>query len=205
MLTKGNLYIISAPSGTGKTTLVRELVKSMPGIVVSVSHTTRLIRPQEKEGVDYHFVSKDEFNNMLKQKAFLEHAEVYNNLYGTARLWVEEARLRGLDVILEIDWQGARQVRELLVEAQSIFILPPSREALYERLRKRLQDSDDIIKTRMAEATEQISHYMEFDYLICNDQFEEALADLKAIVRAHRLHGRRQRAQLSLLLDEIVA
>jgi len=205
MLNKGSLFIISAPSGGGKTTLVRSLVKALPGITVSVSYTTRLIRAQEQEGIDYHFVSHDEFKSMLKQGVFLEHAKVFGHFYGTSLIWVEEERLKGNDVILEIDWQGARQVRSQFVEAQSIFILPPSREILQERLQKRHPDNLKMVEERMQEAKDEISRYNEYDYLICNDQFEDALEDLKAIVRSHRLEWRAQAAEKALMIQKLLS
>lgn len=201
----GALYIVAAPSGAGKTSLVNALIKVLPDIVVSVSYTTRKMRPGEQEGVDYHFVSHDEFNKMLKQNVFLEYAEVFGNFYGTSRLWVQEARSKGLDVILEIDWQGAKQVRTQFVETQSIFILPLSREILEERLQRRHSDNAVIIAERMNEAKEQISHYNEFDYLIFNDKFEEALEDLKSIVRCQRLQWRRSTELRAVTIAELLS
>lgn len=205
MLNKGSLYIISAPSGAGKTTLVRALMEEVPNIVPSVSYTTRKMRPNEQEGVDYHFVTEEEFNNMIKKNVFLEHATVYGNKYGTSKLMVEAALLRGTDVLLEIDWQGAKQVRTQFVEAISIFILPPSRESLSERLKKRHLGNSEMIEERMKEAKEQLSRYTDYDYLICNDQFEAALEDLKSIVRCQRLYWRRQKVQQSVLLKELLS
>ncbi|HEV2523683.1 MAG TPA: guanylate kinase [Gammaproteobacteria bacterium] len=191
---KGSLFIVAAPSGAGKTTLVNALVKALSDVSISVSYTTRKMRPQEQDGVDYHFVSLDEFKTMLKQGDFLEHAKVYGHFYGTSRLWVEEALRQGQDVILEIDWQGSKQIRTQFVETKSIFILPPSLEILEARLQKRHSDNALIVKERMNEAKEQISHYKEFDYLVFNDKFEDALEDLKSIVRSQRLHWRRSAA-----------
>jgi len=205
MQNKGSLFILSAPSGAGKTSLVKELIKGISGVLGSVSYTTRAIRPQEKEGVDYHFVSHDEFNKMLQEGVFLEHAQVFGQYYGTSKVWVENTRLQGIDVILEIDWQGARQIRLQFEEAQSIFILPPSRQVLEERLHKRHQDNIHIISGRMHEARDQISHYSEYDYLICNDQFEEALEDLKSIIRCHRLNWRRQQVQQEALIKQLIS
>jgi len=165
----GSLFIVAAPSGAGKTTLVNALVKAIPDISLSVSYTTRKMRSQEQEGIDYHFVSHDEFKIKLEQGFFLEHAEVFGNFYGTSKRWVEESRHKGLDVILEIDWQGAKQVRTQFAEAQGIFILPLSREVLEERLQKRHSENTLMIQERMQEAKEQISHYNEFDYLVFND------------------------------------
>lgn len=188
---KGSLFIIAAPSGAGKTTLVNALVKALSDVSISVSYTTRKMRPQEQDGVDYHFADLDKFKTMLKQGDFLEHAKVYGHFYGTSRLWVFDALRQGLDVILEIDWQGAKQIRTQFVETKSIFILPPSLEILEARLQKRHADNARIVKERMNEAKEQISHYKEFDYLVFNDKFEDALEDLKSIVRSQRLHWRR--------------
>lgn len=202
---KGSLFIISAPSGAGKTTLVRSLIKVVPSVEVSVSYTTRNKREQEQEGVDYHFVTHNAFKEMLKKDAFLEHAQVFGNFYGTSRLWVEETRAKGVDVILEIDWQGARQVRAQFVEAQSIFILPPSREALSERLLKRHPDNDALIAERMGDAKDEISRYNEYDYLVCNDRFEEALEDIKSIIRSHRLQWRRSQNQQKRLIEKLLS
>ena len=187
----GSLFIVAAPSGAGKTTLVNVLVKALPDISISVSYTTRKMRPQEQDGVDYHFVSLDEFKTMLKQGDFLEHAKVFGHFYGTSRLWVAEALRQGQDVILEIDWQGAEQIRTQFFETKSIFILPPSLEILETRLQKRHSDNVMFVKERMNEAKEQISHYKEFDYLIFNDKFEDALEDLKSIIRSQRLRWHR--------------
>lgn len=205
MLNKGSLFIISAPSGAGKTSLISALVQEMPSISVSVSYTTRPKRAQETEGADYHFVSINEFHTMLTQGVFLEHAEVFGNWYGTSRVWVEEARNKGLDVILEIDWQGAKQVRAHCVETHSIFVLPLSREILRERLQKRHPGETDIIQERMEEAKDQILHYPEYDYLIFNDRFEEALTDLKSIIRAQRLYGRRQALLQAGILAHLIS
>ncbi len=198
------LYIFSAPSGAGKTSLVKALLAELDGIEVSVSHTTRAMRPGEEDGVDYHFISKDEFENMVEADAFLEHAQVFDNFYGTARSSIETRLAAGADVILEIDWQGARQVRAWKSDALSVFILPPSREALEERLRGRGQDSEDIIARRMRDAVSETSHYAEFDYLVINDQFELALQDLQAIVRAQRLHQPAQTARHAAMLAALL-
>jgi len=205
MSTKGSLFIVSAPSGAGKTSLVNALVKAIPNVCISISFTTRPMRREEQEGIDYYFVNKDEFEAKLKEGIFLEHAQVFGQFYGTSRVWVEDARAKGLDVILEIDWQGAKQVRAQFVEAQSIFILPPTREALLERLQKRHSDNLQIINDRMIEAKDQISRYAEYDYLICNDQFEEALEQLKAIVQCHRLYWRRQQAEKAELIKKLLS
>ena len=203
-MSKGTLYIISAPSGAGKTSLVRDLVSSMDDVVVSVSHTTRPRREGEQDGVDYHFVDKDAFLSMVEHSAFLEHARVFDNFYGTSQKHVEQQLLSGKNVILEIDWQGARQVRRLMDESQSIFILPPSRKALRERLQNRGQDAEDVIERRMQDAVNEMSHYAEFDYLIVNDDFDQALNELKCILKANRLRQMRQEQRLEKLLIELL-
>lgn len=182
----GTLFVVSAASGTGKTSLVRALLENTDHVSVSVSHTTRKPRPGELDGVHYHFVSVDDFMTRVGEGGFLEHAEVFGNFYGTARSTVENALKADRDVILEIDWQGAQQVRRQFPDAQTIFIVPPSREALRERLQNRGQDSDDVINHRLAGALEDISHFVEFDYLVINDDFDTALGDLLAVVRACR-------------------
>ena len=184
---KGKLYIIAAPSGAGKTSLVKAMVKSTPHIQVSVSHTTRESRPGEQDGVNYHFTTVDDFKRMLGEGVFLEHAEVFGNYYGTSKTWVREQLDKGEDVILEIDWQGAQQIRRLMPDAVSIFILPPSKEVLHERLVGRGQDPEDVIERRMAQAVSEMSHYNEFDYIVINDEFDLALRDLQTIIRSRRL------------------
>ena len=183
----GTLFIVSAPSGAGKTSLVKALLESMSGIVLSVSYTTRPRRPGERDGVDYHFVEPSRFRAMIEAGEFLEYAEVFGNYYGTARHTVDEALGRGEDVLLEIDWQGARQVRARAGDCVGIFILPPSRAALESRLRARGQDGEEVIARRMAEAVGEMSHYGEYDYLLVNDDFDQALAEFRAIVLARRL------------------
>lgn len=183
----GTLYIISAPSGAGKTSLVAALIKELKDVLVSVSHTTRQRRPNEQDGLDYFFVTEQEFKSMVGEGIFLEHAQVFGHFYGTSWQWVEEKLALGKDVILEIDWQGARVVREKYFDTLSIFILPPSEEELLNRLTKRHQDNLTIIEQRMKEAKQEISKYKEYDYLICNDKFEEALADLKTLFQSRRL------------------
>ena len=188
----GTLYIVSAPSGAGKTSLVKALIDVEPQIRVSVSHTTRAMRPGEVNGVNYHFVEREEFVKMIEHGDFLERAEVFGNLYGTSQSHLQQTLDEGHDLILEIDWQGAEQVRKLMPQARSIFILPPSQEALRQRLDNRGQDSDEIIDARMREAVSEMSHYVDYDYLIINDDFALALEDLKAIFRANRLQQKRQ-------------
>ncbi|HTN29809.1 MAG TPA: guanylate kinase [Pseudomonas sp.] len=200
----GTLYIVSAPSGAGKTSLVKALIDTMPQVRVSVSHTTRSIRPGEVNGVNYHFVDHDHFRAMLGENAFLEHAEVFGNFYGTSQQWVEQTLAEGYDLILEIDWQGAQQVRRLLPDARSIFILPPTQQALRQRLTNRGQDSDDVIERRMREAVSEMSHYVEYDYLVINDDFAHALEDLKAVFRANQLRQRRQQQRHVTLLEALL-
>ncbi len=204
-VTTGTLYIVSAPSGAGKTSLVKALIDSEAQIRVSVSHTTRAMRPGEVEGVNYHFVSREQFHAMLDNTEFLEHAEVFGNLYGTSQEWVKQTLAEGYDLILEIDWQGAEQVRRLMPEAKSIFILPPTQEALRHRLTNRGQDSGEIIERRMREAVSEMSHYVEYDYLLINDDFAHALSDLKSIFRANQLLQGPQQQRHSGLLSELLA
>lgn len=184
---KGSLYIVSAPSGAGKTSLVGKLIQEDSHIVVSVSSTTRDIRPGEENGVNYHFLTVEDFNQKVEEGDFLEHAQVFDNFYGTSKSSVEAQLNSGKDVILEIDWQGAQQVRKLMPEATSIFILPPSREELKRRLVGRGTDSDEIINRRMADAESEMSHYHEFDYIVINNHFETALKELHSIFKAKRL------------------
>ena len=179
---RGRLFVIAAPSGAGKTSLVRALMEREPSLGFSVSFTTRPRRPTEVDGRDYHFVTPARFAEMLAADAFLEHARVFDNAYGTGRAQVEEALAAGRDLILEIDWQGARQVRERLPEAIDVFILPPSRAALEQRLRHRRTDSPEVIARRLADSVTEMSHWSEFRYVVVNDDFERALADLLAIV-----------------------
>ncbi len=201
----GTLYIVSAPSGAGKTSLVKALLDAQPLARVSVSHTTRPMRPGEVDGVNYHFVSRDAFLERLEQGEFLEHAEVFGNLYGTSQRWVEQTLKDGYDLILEIDWQGAQQVRRLMPQAQSIFILPPSQEALRQRLTNRGQDSDEVIDVRMREAVSEMAHYVEYDYLVINDDFSHALVDLQAIFRANRLRQAAQQQRFAGLFNQLLA
>ena len=198
----GTLYIVAAPSGAGKTSLVKSLVETTSDVVVSISHTTRPPRPGEQDGVHYHFIPLPSFETMIAQGAFLEHAQVFGNRYGTSRAAVLAKLQAGLDVILEIDWQGAQQVRKQLPDSPSIFILPPSRDALRQRLAGRGQDSAEVIERRMAAALDELSHYVEFDYLVINDQFETALTELSAIIIAQR---QRRTAQLERHFDGIIA
>jgi guanylate kinase len=177
----GKLFIFSAASGTGKTTLAHALIERMPNLAFSVSHTTRAPRPGEKHGVHYYFINHREFEEMIAAGRFLEYAKVFDHYYGTSRAVVENLQRQGKTVILDIDWQGARSVKQAVPEAVSVFILPPSRAALEERLVGRGQDSPEVIARRMAKALDEMSHYSEFDYVVVNDDFEAALGDLRAI------------------------
>lgn len=178
----GRLYVVAAPSGAGKTSLVKALMEREPRLRFSVSYTTRKPRPNEIDGRDYHFVTQERFHEMVAEEEFLEHARVFDNYYGTGARAVRTALEQGVQVLLEIDWQGARQVRARLPEARSIFILPPSRRALEDRLRARSTDSDAVIQRRLQDAGQDLTHWKEFDYVVINDRFEQALSDLLAIV-----------------------
>jgi len=202
---QGTLYIFAAPSGAGKTSLVKALLDKSDGIEVSVSHTTRAPREGEVDGVNYHFTDVTAFNVMVNEGAFLEHAQVFDNFYGTARANIEERLASGVDVILEIDWQGARQVRQQFPDSLGVFILPPSRQALEDRLRGRGQDGDEVIARRMENAESEMSHYAEFDYLVINDDFETALEELKAIITANRLRSPLQASRNGEMLNELLA
>lgn len=201
--TTGTLYIISAASGAGKTSLLRALMSRDPQVVISVSHTTRAPRPGEVDGRDYHFVDESAFLELIDSGAFLEHAHVFDRRYGTTHAAVEADLAAGRDVLVEIDWQGARQIRECLDDTVSVFILPPSRDALDQRLRARAQDSEAVIADRMQAAVSEMSHCGEYDYLVWNDDFEVALADLEAIVRARRLRRSRQLQQHAAALADL--
>ncbi len=202
---QGTLYIISAPSGAGKTSLVKALLARFDSLVVSISHTTRAPRPGEKDGVDYHFIDEHEFLELIEQGAFLEHAKVYDHFYGTSRASVQAHLDADRDVLLEIDWQGARQVRRQMPDCQSIFIIPPSRVALEARLRQRGQDKESVIEHRMQAAIREMSHYNEYDYLVVNDVFDRALADLGGIITTNRLRLAEQARRLNPLLQELLS
>lgn len=204
MSNRGTLYTVSAPSGAGKTSLVAALVKSNPEVCVSISHTTRPMRPGEQDGVNYHFVDHAAFEQMLEQGAFLEHARVFSNFYGTSQQWVTATLEQGMDVILEIDWQGASQVRRLLPDTVSLFILPPSLACLRQRLTGRGQDDESVIEARMQEAISEISHYVEADYLIINDDFTIALAQFQSIITSQHLRLSRQAQKYEALLRELL-
>lgn len=204
---KGTLYIVSAPSGAGKSSLISAMLETNPtyAMKVSVSHTTRGMRPGEQDGVHYHFVQKEHFEELIGKNEFLEYAEVFGNYYGTSRVWIESNLDKGIDVFLDIDWQGGRQIREQMPQAKSIFILPPSNGELERRLNARGQDSDAVIAKRMAEAKSEISHFNEYDYVIINDDFDSALMDFKAIIRAERLKQDKQAAKYKGMLDALLA
>lgn len=204
-LDRGRLFIVAAPSGAGKTSLVKELAATLDNIEISVSHTTRAARPSEVEAQDYYFVADKTFVQMIKENAFIEHAKVFSHYYGTSQAEINARLASGIDVLLDIDWQGALQIKKLYKDAIGIFILPPSLLVLKERLYSRRQDNEDVIQRRMHEAQNELQHYIDFDYLIVNDVFLKALDELRAIVVANRLSSDRQRCKfqglLSLLLE----
>lgn len=204
LMNKGKLYIISAPSGAGKTSLVKQIVADINNISVSISHTTRKMRKNEQAGKDYFFVSVTKFKQMISQSDFLENAQVFDNFYGTAKQSVETLLGKGIDVILEIDWQGAQQVRKMLPESISIFILPPSLKILQHRLESRGQDSQEVIDRRMDDAIKEMQHYNEFDYLVVNDDFEQATIEIKSIIISHRLDKNRQLIALKSFLNNLI-
>jgi len=203
-MTRGRLFVISAPSGAGKTSLVRALLASEPRLRLSVSHTTRTMRPTEQQGREYHFVSMPEFEQLRNAGEFLEHARVFDNCYGTARAFVEQQLQAGHDVLLEIDWQGAQQVRARMAQSVSIFVLPPARRALAERLARRATDTPQIIARRLADAAADMSHYREFDYVVVNDDFDRAVADLRRIVAGEAQDLRGDRPQLAPLVAQLL-
>jgi guanylate kinase len=204
-MTRGKLFVISAPSGAGKTSLVKALLASDAQLHLSVSHTTRRRRPTEQDGREYHFVSVQEFEQLVAHGAFLEHARVFDNWYGTSRVFVEQQLEAGHDVLLEIDWQGAQQVRRAMPERVSIFVLPPARRALAERLARRATDTDEVIRRRLADAAGDMSHYGEFDYVVVNDDFDQALEDLHRIIAGHGEGLESDRPQLKPLIAELLA
>lgn len=199
----GNLFIVSAPSGAGKTSLVKALLDINPLIDLSISYTTRNPRPGEIDGKDYQFVSREAFLEMAKRGEFMESAEVYGNLYGTSQKWISQETGKGRDILLEIDWQGAAQVRRLFPESISIFILPPSLEALEQRLKGRNKDHPDVIAKRMALVREDVAHVAEFDYVIINDNLNEALRELNAITLSARLRCAGQLSRHQMLINQL--
>jgi len=201
----GRLYVVSAPSGAGKTSLVKALMEREPELRFSVSYTTRAPRANEVEGRDYHFITPDKFRRMVERGEFLEHAQVFDNFYGTARETVREALAAGKLLLLEIDWQGAQQVRASMPAAHSIFILPPTRRALEERLTARSTDSPEVIRRRLQDAQRDIAHWIEFDYVVINDGFEQAVTDFQAIVRERGEGLRRSRPEVARLAVELLA
>ena len=201
----GRLFVISAPSGAGKTSLVKALVERSNNLTVSVSHTTRSIRPGEVDGVNYHFVSESAFNDLRDSEGFFEWAQVFDNYYGTSKEGVEHQLAKGLDVILEIDWQGARQVKALVESAVSIFVLPPSTEALRERLTGRGQDDASVIERRMQSARDEIIHYSEADFVVLNDVFNEALSDLESIIYSQQPAQTPQSERLASVIADLLA
>ncbi|KYP96896.1 guanylate kinase [Sodalis-like endosymbiont of Proechinophthirus fluctus] len=204
---QGALYIVSAPSGAGKSSLIQALLKTqLPyDTQVSISHTTRAMRPGEAHGQHYFFVPVAEFERMIAEDAFLEHAQVFSNYYGTSRETIEQVLATGVDVFLDIDWQGAQQIRGRVPDARSIFILPPSKEELNRRLRGRGQDSEEAIAQRMAHAVAEMTHFAEYDYLIINDDFNAALLDLKTIIRADSMRLKRQKLRHGALISKLLA
>ena len=202
--TPGLLLIVSAPSGGGKTSLVNALLNDDDSLAVTISHTTRDQRPGEANGRNYHFVAPADFQSLVRAGAFLEHAEVFGNFYGTSRQAVDDVWDRGKDVVLEIDWQGARQIQSSFAQTVSVFILPPSKRALRERLTGRGQDAEGVIDARMAKAISEMSHYTDYDYLIINDDFDKAVADLQTIVRAERMRRSRQEQGNQALLRQLL-
>jgi guanylate kinase len=205
MKSRGSLYIVSAPSGTGKTSLVKALLDSLENIKLSISHTTRSMRPGEIDGVHYHFVERAVFETMIAHGDFFEHAQVYDNLYGTSKSWVEAQLAQGIDVILEIEWQGARQIRAACQDVVSIFIFPPAISVLEERLRARGQDDESVILRRLAEAREEIRCYEDYDYIVVNDKFETALSDLRSIIRAEHCRKEKQSQRFSALAAKLLS
>jgi guanylate kinase len=200
----GKLFVISAPSGAGKTSLVTSLLRVRPSLKVSVSHTTRKPRANEVEGREYHFVSPAQFHQLIEQGAFLEHAQVFDNYYGTGAAQVHDKLAAGNDVLLEIDWQGARQVRRAMPDSVSIFILPPTRAALEQRLRERRTDSAETIARRLADASSDMSHYNEFDFVVVNDRFDQAAVDVAAILDGGGRELRAGRSELKPLIATLV-
>ncbi|MDI9819744.1 MULTISPECIES: guanylate kinase [unclassified Legionella] len=201
----GNLIIVAAPSGGGKTSLVKKLVSETDNIEVSISHTTRRVRPGEKEGVDYFFINEQQFLKMVADNAFIEYAKVFNHYYGTSVTQINARLQSGIDVVLDIDWQGAQQIKRLYPEAVSVFVVPPSLAILKQRLLDRRQDNEEVVAGRMKRAQDELSHFNEFDYLIVNDSFDKAASELQAIVLANRLQMKRQAVQQGKLLSFLLS
>ena len=202
--TRGNLFILSAPSGAGKSSLIGALLQKHSDMKVSVSHTTRSPRPGEENGVHYHFVSVDEFKALIEKNDFFEWAQVFDNYYGTSKQAIESQLAAGIDVFLDIDWQGAQQIRKLVDDVETIFILPPSKEELESRLNNRGQDSAEVIAGRMAKAQSETSHYNEYDYVVVNDDFDTALTEIETIVMAKRLSLKSQTVRHQALLENLL-
>ena len=198
-------FIISAPSGAGKTSIIETLCAATSSVAVSISHTTRPMRPGEVDGINYHFISTEAFQQYIKKNMFLEYAKVFGHYYGTSLAWIKQQLSAGIDVLLDIDWQGAQQIKKKLPQSVSIFILPPSLEALRQRLTQRAQDNENIIEKRMAEAKSELSHYREFDFLVVNQEFTTAVADCQAIIRSRHLQTEHQQQELKNLLDKLLA
>jgi guanylate kinase len=209
--TLGNLFILTAPSGAGKSSLIKALLEKHPStdehnnaMQVSISHTTRAPRPSEVDGVHYHFVDRTEFESLIEQGAFFEHAEVFGNYYGTSKIVIEQTLRQGIDVFLDIDWQGARQVKAQIPDTATIFVAPPSKAELKRRLTERGQDSTEVIEQRMTKAVSEISHYHEFDFVVVNDNFTAALSELDAIVTTRRLRKEKQIIRHQQLFDNLL-
>ena len=196
-----SVFVISAPSGSGKSTLVQRLFRDVPGLVFSISYTTREPRGSERNGIDYHFITRRDFEERIRKGEFLEHAEVFGNYYGTSRLTLEQAKAEGKDLVLDIDVQGARQLKAALPEAVTIFVLPPSRKVLEQRLRARSQDSDEVIERRLREAAREVRNYTQYDYVLINRDLDECARDLEAIVRTERLRRVRREEDIQPILD----
>ncbi|MBV1875298.1 MAG: guanylate kinase [Cycloclasticus sp.] len=204
MTATGQLFIVSAPSGAGKTSLVKALLETLSGIEVSISNTTRAPRSAEMPGVDYNFISEEGFQQIVAQNGFLEHATVFGNSYGTSKRLVEEKLAQGTDIVLEIDWQGAQQVRHVMDGCCSVFILPPSKQVLEDRLRGRGLDSDEVINKRMRTAVDEMAHHYEYDFLVVNDDFEMALNELITIVKSQRLTMKRGKVANAALINQLL-
>lgn len=202
---KGNLFVVSSPSGAGKSSLIGALLEKHQDMKVSVSHTTRAPRPGEEDGTHYHFSSVDNFKQLIEQNEFYEWAEVFGNYYGTSKSAIQSQLDQGIDVFLDIDWQGAQQMRKLVPEIITLFILPPSKSELENRLNKRGQDSADVIANRMAEAQSEMSHYDEYDFVMINDDFEQTLQQFEQIVLAHRAQKTNQQVKFAELIEELLA